>query len=74
MAAWLGDLVAALFGLEEAPGFRLGLVLAGDAGDRDGLAGVELRGVAGVGFGVREGVGLVVCAVLQLQAPHVRRQ
>lgn len=50
MAAWLGDLVAALFGLEEAPGFRVGLVLAGDAGDGDGLAGVGLRGVAGVGF------------------------
>lgn len=50
MAAWLGDLVAALFGLEEAPGFGVGLVLARVAGDGDGLAGVGLRGVAGVGF------------------------
>lgn len=74
VAAAVGDLVVPLglaLGLEE--GLVLAEVVDGETGDCPVVC-AGLRGVAGVAFGVLAGVGVVVCAVLQLQAPHVIRQ
>ena len=74
VVAAVGDLVVPL---GVTPGLEEGLVLAevvvGEAGDCP-VACAGLRRVVGVAFGVLAGVGVVVFAVLQLQAPHVMRQ